>query len=231
MKRDLDCIYEDIVQRRDFYPHGYDPFFDEKLNETKLNYFFDHFISANMLFELFDKDGSDVVINFSENTLQDGSIEYKFENIINDKKYYTIITLTKNKKYLNKLEYDIMDRLRVGADVTELNDIKNILESRPNQFVMSFRFIDENELTYLTKEAGNKSILIFSVVYRNIRQVYRKHPSDISVSNCLIAKTEHKRLDLYKHIINKTANPKHLYIDEYSLPQYYILYFWGFKNI
>jgi len=219
----LDKIYEEIVLKSKHSPDGYDIWFDDDINDTKIQYFFDRLFEKNVLFELFSNDG-DINIVFEKQPWKNG-LAFKYENVSNNTKFYTSIILFKAINYSKKIENDILDGLRQNKDVSKLKEIKTILNNNPNNQIMGFRFEDENQLTHLTGKMQNKAATIFGFVYRNIKHVMLQY-NNISMFYCLVKKSENKRINLYKEIIKRTVKPTSYYLDDITDNDYYILYFW-----
>ncbi len=221
----LEELYENVLKNK-LGPFGYDIWDDQPLTEVKIEYFFNRLFETNLLIELFSEDGETNVVY--ENKPIKGGFEFKFENIINNIKFYTIISLYKCEFIINKLEYDILDELRIKRSAEELKTLKKYLEQNKNKYVIAFRFEDENELKNLTGQMGNKASTVFSNVYRNIRYVTHKskYLNDIVAYYCMVSKNERKRLNLYKEIMRRTVKLKYQYVDESSDIIYDILYFW-----
>ena len=226
MQEDLSILYEDIIRQNKASPSGYDILLDENITPTKIQYFFNRLFETTILFELFGNEG-DVNTVYEYKSIK-GGLEFKYENVIGDIKFYTIITLFETKHYSNKLEFDIMDYLRTNKDPTEIRQLKNVLDNNPDKYIIGFRFEDEDQLTQLTGKLKNKSVVVFGAVYRNIRNVLLKseYINKIIAYYCLVSKQESKRLDLYKEIMKRTVKPQNMLVDNLSNMEYYFLYFW-----
>jgi hypothetical protein len=222
----LEELYETVLKNK-LGKNGYDIWDDEPLTEIKIQYFFNRLFETNLLLELFSEEGETNVIY--ENKPIKGGLEFKLENIINDIKFYTIITLYKCDFIINKLEYDILDELRIKGEAKDLNILKNYLEENKNKYVIAFRFEDENELKNITGQMANKASTVFSNVYRNIRYVTHKlnYLNNIAAYYCMVSKNELKRIKLYKEIMRRTTKFNNSYEDYNSNSEYVYLYFWG----
>ena len=205
---ELNILYEDIILKNKMSPDGYDILLDKNITPIKIKYFFDRLFEKNILFELFSEDG-EINIVYERKPWKTG-IAFKYENVVGDIKFYTLITLFRNQNYSYKLENDIMDNIRHNKKVEGLKNIKSILDSSDG-YIMGFRFEDENQLTHLTGTLKNKSVSIFSAVYRNIKHVYRQY-TDINMTYCLVNRNEEKRVDLYKEIMKRTLKLNNYYL-------------------
>lgn len=218
-------LYKTILKGR-LSDLGYDIWSDTDLTETKIEYFFDRLFEKDILFELFSNNG-EVTSVYDAKPIK-GGLEFKFENVINDVKFYTLITLFKCEHMSNKLKYDIIDLIRNKQNVDEMRKFKELLDNNKDNLIIGFRFEDESQLTSLTGKMGNKASTVFSSIYRNIRNVLLRpeYANNIIAYYCLVNKKERKRIDLYKEIMKRTVKPKNYLIDEYSDLSYDILYFW-----
>ncbi len=225
----LQTVYE-LNKQGKITENGYNILEDIGITEEKIEYFYDSLFKTNLLLEIFSNEGE--INTIYEDKLVNNGIEFKYENIINDMHFYTIITLFKTESVSNKLYFDIIDVLRIDKEdmiLHQLKDLQTHLNDNKNKYVLSFRFEDEEKVYTTTGKLKNKSVTLFSSVYRNVRKVLlnQKYVNDIIAFYMLVDKTELKRIALYKEIMNRTIKTtKNFCLDTTSNDKYCLLYFW-----
>lgn len=225
----LETIYE-LNRSGKITENGYDILDDTILTEEKIEYFFNSLFKTNLLLEIFSNEGEVNVVY--ENKPINGGIEFKYENVIGDIKFYTIVTLFKTESVSNKLDYDIIDILRkdkTNMASQKLKELQSYLNNNTNKYVLSFRFEDEEKVFTTTGKLKNKSVTLFGSVYRNVRQVLLnpKYVNDIVAFYMLVDKQELKRIKLYKEIMHRAIQTtKNFCLDDLSSEKYCLLYFW-----
>lgn len=155
-------------------------------------------------------------------------LEYEF--VINNNKFLGIVNAVKCKTEIDSLKQDIVKHQMRKIETNLIENLRTCYEKNPESFVLKYQFRDSNNNTFLSKKMGN---LAFSVL-RLATNVFLSSVEKIGLANVFcfeihVAKSESRRLDLYKKMIERSPvndNFPNEYVDTVTDDKYITYYRW-----
>jgi hypothetical protein len=153
-------------------------------------------------------------------------IEYSFD--IKGNKFRGIVDIVTCDSEIEGLNSDIVKFQMKKVSTNLIETLKQAYIENPNKFVIKYRFVDSDDNTFITNKMGNKAFLVLRSATKCLLDAISKLGFDNLL--CLefhVAKSEIKRLDLYKKLIqNSNLSFDNSLQDSVSDPKYITYYMW-----
>lgn len=156
-------------------------------------------------------------------------LEYLFS--VNNFSFLSVVDAIQCKHELDSLRENIIKHQMQKIETSLIEKLRDVYAKNPDKFVLKYQFKDQNGNTLMSNKLEN---LAFAVL-RCALKAFMASMKKIEIENVIciemhVAKSEYKRLDLYRKLIhqNKAMDDtfKHEYVDSTSDMKYVTYYRW-----
>lgn len=156
-------------------------------------------------------------------------IEYTFS--INEHQFLSVLDAVPCEVEISSLKEDMVKYQMEKISTKPLEELISLYQHNPDKLVLKYQFRDSTGDTFISNKLGNQAFAVLKVA----QKVLLSGLSELNIDNVLciefhVAKSESKRLDLYKKLLERTAMGSKFsksFTDSFADQKYLTHYIWS----